>query len=209
MKGRHLRRLKPYKKAQPQPNKKQNTHWLQMAQAEDVVTGETVSCAFTDFPEHFGFFLSLAGISTVKQIRENSFDIRATSRLNKLYIELLTQNPEWGSEERRHDLNHFMARLIFCFFAEDTNIFAKSNLFTSTIEQMSDRDASNTHEIIGEIFKAMNTHKDKRIEANVKRWADPFPYVNGGLSIRIITVRKRKESVKTTSMSVRKKSNHR
>ena len=150
-------------------------------QAEDLATGETVSCAFKDFPEHFGFFLSLAGISTVKQIRENSFDIRATSRLNKLYIELLTQNPEWGSEERRHDLNHFMARLIFCFFAEDTNIFANSNLFTSTIEQMSERDASNTHEIIGEIFKAMNTHKDKRIEANVKRWADPFPYVNGGL----------------------------
>jgi hypothetical protein len=53
-------------------------------QAEDVATGETVSCAFKDFPEHFGFFLSLAGISTVKQIRENSFDIRATSRLNKL-----------------------------------------------------------------------------------------------------------------------------
>jgi len=150
-------------------------------QAEDVATGETVSCAFKDFPEHFGFFLSLAGISTVKQIRENSFDIRATSRLNKLYIELLTQNPEWGSEERRHDLNHFMARLIFCFFAEDTNIFAKSNLFTATIEQMSERDASNTHKIIGEIFKAMNTHNDKRAEANVKRWADPFPYVNGGL----------------------------
>lgn len=156
-------------------------------QAEDVATGETVSCAFKDFPEHFGFFLSLAGISAVKQIRENSFDIRATSRLNKLYIELLTQNPEWGSEERRHDLNHFMARLIFCFFAEDTNIFVKedifasTNLFTSTIEQMSERDASNTHEIIGEIFKAMNTHNDKRPEANVKRWADPFPYVNGGL----------------------------
>lgn len=129
-------------------------------QAEDIVTGETVSCAFKDFPEHFGFFLSLAGISTVKQIRDYSFDIRATSRLNKLYIELLTQNPEWGSEERRHDLNHFMARLIFCFFAEDTNIFAKSNLFTSTIEQMSERDASNTHEIIGEIFKAISiSHK--------------------------------------------------
>ena len=46
---------------------------------------------------------------------------------------------------------------------------------------MSERDASNTHEIIGEIFKAMNTHKDNRTEASVKRWADPFPYVNGGL----------------------------
>lgn len=52
-------------------------------EAEDLETGETVVCCFKDFPNHFGFFLSLAGISTVKQVRENSFDIRATGRLNK------------------------------------------------------------------------------------------------------------------------------
>lgn len=53
-------------------------------EAEDLETGETVACSFKDFPDHFGFFLHLAGISTVKQIRESSFDIRATSRLNRL-----------------------------------------------------------------------------------------------------------------------------
>ena len=30
-----------------------------------------------------------AGITTVKQIRESSFDIKATGRLNRLYVELL------------------------------------------------------------------------------------------------------------------------
>ena len=90
-----------------------------------------------DFPDHFGFFLPLAGITTVKQIRENAFDIRATSRLNRLYVELLKDNPDWGTAERRHDMNHFMARLIFCFFAEDTDIFNGNGLFTATIEQMS------------------------------------------------------------------------
>jgi hypothetical protein len=39
-------------------------------------------------------------------------------------------------------MNHFMARLIFSFFAEDTDIFNGAGLFTATIEQMSD--ASNT-----------------------------------------------------------------
>ena len=96
-----------------------------------------VACAYQDFPDHFGFFLPLAGITTVKQIRESSFDIRATSRLNRLYVELLKDNPEWGTAERRHDMNHFMARLIFCFFAEDTDIFNGTSLFTATIEQMS------------------------------------------------------------------------
>jgi hypothetical protein len=42
-----------------------------------------------------------------------------------------------GTAERRPDMNHFMARLIFCFFAEDTDIFKSTRLFTATIEQMS------------------------------------------------------------------------
>ncbi len=150
-------------------------------EAEDIESGETVACAYADFPNHFGFFLPLAGITTVKQVRDSSFDIRATSRLNKLYVELLKDNPDWGSAERRPDMNHFMARLIFCFFAEDTDIFNGRGLFTATIDQMSARDSSNTHEVIGEIFRAMNTPIKGRASAALPRWADVFPYVNGGL----------------------------
>jgi hypothetical protein len=111
-------------------------------EAEDLVNGETVACAYKEFPDHFGFFLPLAGIATVRQISENAFDIRATSRLNRLYVELLKDNPEWGTAERRHDMNHFLARLIFCFFAEDTGIFNGTGLFTDAIAQMSARDSS-------------------------------------------------------------------
>src|SRR5258708_22034728 len=117
-------------------------------EAEDLSTGETVACAYRDFPDHFGFFLPLAGITTVKQVRESSFDIRATSRLNRLYVELLKDNPQWGTAGRRHDMNHFMARLIFCFFAENTDIFNGTGQFTDTIAQMSARDSSNTPEVI-------------------------------------------------------------
>ncbi|MGI8483673.1 MAG: DNA methyltransferase, partial [Thermomicrobiales bacterium] len=150
-------------------------------EAEDLESGETVACAYREFPDHFGFFLPLAGITTVRQVRESAFDIRATSRLNKLYIELLKDNPEWGTAERRHDMNHFLARLIFCFFAEDTDIFEGRGLFTGTVERMSARDSSNTHEIIAEVFRAMNTRREERASANVPRWAHEFPYVNGGL----------------------------
>ena len=150
-------------------------------EAEDLDTGETIACAFQDFPDHFGFFLPLAGISTVKQIRESSFDIRATSRLNRLYIELLKDNPEWGTAERRHEINHLMARLIFCFFAEDTNIFRGASLFTGTVEKMSERDSSNTHQVISEIFRAMDTKIEDYPKAKLPRWVEAFPYVNGGL----------------------------
>ena len=125
--------------------------------------------------------MPLAGISTVRQITENAFDIRATSRLNRLYLELLKDNPEWSKAERRHDMNHFMARLIFCFFAEDTDIFIGKGVFTDTITQMSAKDSSNTHEVFGEVFRAMNTKPSERDAVKIPRWADVFPYVNGGL----------------------------
>ncbi len=150
-------------------------------EAEELSSGEMVACSYKDFPDHFGFFLPLAGITTVKQIRESSFDIKATGRLNRLYIELLKDNADWGTPGRRHDMNHFMARLIFCFFAEDTDIFSKTGLFTETVQQMSDRDSSNTHEVIGELFRAMDTKIGDREVAKILRWAAAFPYVNGEL----------------------------
>lgn len=150
-------------------------------EAEDLENGETRACSYEKFPDQFGFFLPLAGISTVAQIRESSFDIRATSRLNRLYVELLKDNPEWGTAERSHAMNHFMARLIFCFFAESTDIFSRKKLFIETVEQMSERDSSNTHEVISEIFLAMDTDINQRPTAKLPRWADAFPYVNGGL----------------------------
>ncbi|NOX73797.1 MAG: lactate dehydrogenase, partial [Alphaproteobacteria bacterium] len=150
-------------------------------EAEDLTSGDTIACTYRDFPNHFGFFLPLAGITTVQQIKENSFDIRATSRLNRLYVELLKVNPEWGASARRTDMNHFMARLIFCFFAEETDILNGDNLFTATVEQMSERSSTNTHQVIGEVFRAMNTRIKDRASASLARWADGFPYVNGGL----------------------------
>jgi len=152
-------------------------------EAEELITGETVTSDYIDFPNHFGMFLPLAGISTIKEIKDNPIDVRATGRLNKLYVELLRENPEWATAQRRADMNHFMARLIFCFFAEDTGIFSRTSLFSQTIEQMSERDGSNTHEVLEAVFRAMNIKTDDRDRAQPRlpNWAGVFPYVNGGL----------------------------
>jgi hypothetical protein len=164
-------------------------------EAEDLVGGDVVACAYADLPRHFATFLPLAGISTVKEIKNNPIDVKATGRLNKLYVELLKDNPDWATEERRHELNQFMARLIFCFFAEDTGIF-RENQFTATITQMShaghgsgDEQWGNTHEVLTELFRAMDTpvtHEANlndryRRAAGIRPYADVFPYVNGGL----------------------------
>jgi hypothetical protein len=164
-------------------------------EAEDLVGGDVIACAWADLPRHFAIFLPLAGISTVKEIKNNPIDVKATGRLNKLYVELLKDNPDWATEDRRHELNQFMARLIFCFFAEDTGIF-RENQFTATITQMSqaghgtgDEQWGNTHDVLTELFRAMDTpvtHDGNldprhRIAAGIRPYADVFPYVNGGL----------------------------
>jgi hypothetical protein len=46
---------------------------------------------------------------------------------------------------------------------------------------MSARDSSNTHKVIREIFRAMNTKGAEKESAGIARWADGFPYVNGAL----------------------------
>jgi len=166
----------------------------QTLEAENLTpsgAGETLACDFADLPDRFGFFLELAGIRTVKAIRENAFDVKATGRLNKLYVELLRHNPEWGTADRREDMNHFMARLIFCFFAEDTGIFLGESLFSNTVQQMSESDASNTHEVVAECFRAMNTPANEADRSpavsggirpgGIRPYANGFPYVNGGL----------------------------
>ena len=150
-------------------------------EAEDLVGGDTIACDYPDFANHFGFFLPLAGISTVREIKENPIDIKATGRLNKLYIELLKHNRDWAAADRRHDMNHFMARLIFCFFAEDTNIFNGAGMFTQTIDRMSERDGGNVHDVMGTVFGAMDVKPGERGKAGLPVWAAQFPYVNGSL----------------------------
>lgn len=164
-------------------------------EAEDLIGGDVIACPYAELARHFAIFLPLAGISTVKEIKNNPIDVKATGRLNKLYVELLKDNPDWATDDRRHELNQFMARLIFCFFAEDTGIFREGQ-FTATITQMShaghgsgDEQWGNTHEVLTELFRAMDTpvtHEGNlddryRRAAGTRPYADVFPYVNGGL----------------------------
>lgn len=150
-------------------------------EAEDLISGEPLECALSEFADHFTFFLPLAGITTVKEIKESAIDIKATVRLNKLYVELLKNNSAWATDERRADMNHFMARLVFCYFAEDTDIFHGSSIFTRTMERVTESNGSNTHEVLETIFQAMNIRTTERLIAKLPSWAGQFPYVNGGL----------------------------
>lgn len=150
-----------------------------LLEAENLTNGDVLSCEWQELADHFSFFLSLAGIATVQSVVDNPIDIKATSRLNRLYLELLKTNPDWGANAPDLNINRFMAQLIFCFFAEDTGIFHSEDVFTNTVENVGKSD--NTHDTISTLFKTMATPIASRTGDLSSSWARRFPYVNGGL----------------------------
>ncbi len=113
-------------------------------EAEGLNSGETVACTYSDFPNHFGFFLPLAGITTVKQVRESSFDIRATGRLNKLYIGLTKSHRNWGfmmcflylRNVKGFKWNHKRVYRIYCELELNLRIKPKKRLYREKPEPL-------------------------------------------------------------------------
>jgi hypothetical protein len=75
-------------------------------------------------------------------------------------------------------LNIFLSRLLFCFFAEDTEIFEGDSIFTNTLYQDTNEKGSDTHLFLDRIFERLNT---ENVQKDILHISLQFPYVNGGL----------------------------
>jgi len=145
--------------------------------AKDTKTSETLIIDIRDIGNHFAFFLPWAGMEKAQYTTESHADVKAAERMAKLFDELLKENPEANQTlQGRHSLNIFFTRLLFCFFAEDTGIFAEGQ-FTKAVANLTQADGSDLHDFLGDLFIALDTDgsADKP-----KHMAD-FPYVNGRL----------------------------
>jgi hypothetical protein len=146
--------------------------------AEHWKSGERLHCAFSEIGDHFGFFLPAAGKDRYRPAEENPVDVKATGKLAKLYDALIRANPDWANEARRHDMNQFMTRLIFCMFAEDVGIFPEDQFSRAIFTHAGDK-GEEAHGVLISAFHAMNLPKSKR--ADLPAWSHDFEYVNGGL----------------------------
>jgi hypothetical protein len=141
-------------------------------------TDESLHCRFQQLGDNFGFFLPAAGKERYKAVEENPVDIKATGKLARLYDALIKANPEWASEDRRHEMSQLMMRIIFCLFAEDVGIFP-ADQFSSALFNHSGDKGEEAHSVLIYAFTAMNRPKDQR--AGLPHWAQSLEYVNGGL----------------------------
>jgi len=118
----------------------------------------------------FGF---IAGYTKHKVVAEDPINIKAAFLMGKLHDEL----KDTGYDG--HPLEHFLVRLLFLLFAEDTSIFEK-RVFTEFIENRTNEDGSDVGSKLAELFQVLNTKEDKRLK-NLDESLTLFPYVNGKL----------------------------
>ncbi len=141
----------------------------------DTKTNEHLDIPIKSIIKHYDFFLPWAGIEKHRYVNENPADRKAAERMARLYDEIHVEN-NIKDEKKNHDLNVFLARLLFCFFAEDTNIF-DDKLFTNSIASHTQTDGSDFGSYLDNLFKVLNTKERSKFPEYLKK----FPYVNGGL----------------------------
>jgi type I restriction-modification system DNA methylase subunit len=146
--------------------------------AYDTKTTDTLDIDFVNLTKHYDFFLPLAGMEKSTHIDENPADVKASNKLAKLYDEILKNNPT-STHEEVHALNVFLTRLLFCYFAEDSNIF-EDNLFTNSIANHTQVDGSDLDSYLERLFEVFNTDNSNR-DSDLPEYLQVFPYVNGGL----------------------------
>ena len=153
--------------------------------AYDLREKDTYENQLERLPSDFAFFYPLMDVERVHYIEESPADIKAAEKLAKLHDELRSYN-EFRSDDDLHDLNIFISRLLFCFFAEDTGIF-EENLFTSSIQRYTKEDGSDLTDYLAHTFNIMDVSLRSRETLSIIK---QFPYVNGGLFSKHIQIPK-------------------
>lgn len=113
----------------------------------------------------------------VEQIRrELKVSQEAGDRIGKVYDALLSLYPSEPTEEEYRSLNLFCVRLVFCYYAEDAELFGKYQ-FRDYVASFNPKHLRNG---LKDLFRILDTKEEER-----DRTEEPellaFPYVNGGL----------------------------
>lgn len=155
------------------------TDFKRMA-AYDARVDDWADFDFCDLKANYEFFLPLTGLYE-KPLAYTSHpaDVKACEKMGKLYDIIRATNHY--DDEHLHDLNVFLTRLLFCFFAEDTGIFPIQGQMTKAIEALTNTDGSDMQSFFERLFWVLDMAPDRYARKQETATLAAFPYVNGGL----------------------------
>ena len=143
--------------------------------AIDTRNTDTLDIQLTELRNKFDFFLPWANMEKAQFQPESPADVKAAEKMAKLFDLLRLNNPANNAVEI-HAQNVFLSRILFCYFAEDTGIFAP-RLFTGHVASHTSEDGSDLADYLKKVFDIMNIE----VRENTPDYINDFPYVNGGL----------------------------
>ena len=154
--------------------------------AKDLKLGKNLDIQLKNLGNYFDFFLPLAGTEVYKSPNDNEADRDASYKMATLYDLLKEDNPQiYDSADAINELNIFLSRILFCFFAEDTDIF-ETSIFTETLVRYTKLEGVDTDEFFTLLFEKLNSKSNNQFP----QYFNQFPHVNGGLFKKEISVPK-------------------
>jgi len=139
----------------------------------DLRTDATHECSLKELPKRADWFAFLVEDAAGEIAEESKIDRRAAYQVSKLHQALL------DVRFIGHDLEVFMTRLLFCFFADDTGIFGENGQFTRLV-QRSREDGKDLGSMLAELFQVLDTSPDIR-QYSLDEDLAAFEYINGSL----------------------------
>ncbi len=126
-----------------------------------------------EFVNNVSLFSEIAGYKKRTYKEQDPVNIEAAELMGRLHDKLKVIG------YTGHDLEVYLVRLVFCLFADDTNIFEKG-IFYDYIDLRTEEDGSDLAPLLAQLFEVLNTPNEKRLKFLDENLA-AFPYVNGKL----------------------------
>ena len=140
----------------------------------DLDEDESVAFTLAELPQHVEKFSFILGVQKRSFKDQDPVNIEASERVGHLHDALA------DAGYTGHDLEQFLVRIVFCFFADDTGIFEPRDIFLDLLENRTRDDGSDLGGLLSLLFQVLNTPIDQR-QTNLDEDLARFPYVNGDL----------------------------
>lgn len=135
--------------------------------------GQKSEFLLSELKDNIELFSDLAGYNDIEYKKQDAVNIEAAEKMGKLHDRL----KETGYEGLQLEI--YLVRLLFCLFADDTDIFDR-DIFVKYIQQRTNEDGSDLAFHLQAIFEVLNKPEDKRSKI-IDEQLNRFPYINGGL----------------------------
>ncbi len=140
----------------------------------DLDEAEDTAFSLAELPQHVEKFSFILGLQRRSFRDQDPVNIEASERVGQLHDALA------DAGYTGHDLEQFLVRIVFCFFADDTGIFEPRDIFLDLLENRTQEDGSDLGGLLSLLFQVLNTpidHRSTILDEDLAR----FPYINGDL----------------------------